>query len=855
MKKASRRYYFEQLIVFLFVACIAGLLVRSDLMKPLSNFVYDNMQPLLPVNDFSGITIVAIDDESLERIGSWPWDRKTHADLIQQFDKYKSKAVVFDLIFAEKDEVRPESDAALMRALDQHGSVFLPVHLMTDNFGNPHETMPYNFFAQTSAGMGHVNARLEEDGIVRGVYMRTGIGQPSWEHISLALYDHISPRRIKSFRMRSETPSDELTIEQRYYRMIPFADASEHSKVISAADVLEDNIDAEDLKDQIVFVGATASSLGDMLPTPMKQSRGRMTGVEMNANVFASLKNKTLITPMPLFWQWVLAVTLTLITTLLFPRIAPKWAIPLVVLMLATTLLLSFALLTWKQIWFQTGSAITSIIIIYPLWTWRRLEYSLRHVTNTLKWLTVHDELNQRLIQPTPLDKILPLLQQILPITSWQLVGRESKTPLASSTSDGPTEFTHQYPFICLEDELELQVNWSEGHPEAAEEQWLRSALKRCNDTIEAPYQSWDLLEEQINRVHVQEQQQQALTQFFEVSLAQLREGIVITDATGQLLFINQQAEKWLQIPAKNMQEFDITAVTGHLVLPTEGDNWPELIARTISSGRVQLECRTDSGIDIYLDLFRLDAGERVGEILILTLKDISDVKQAMHSKNEMLDFMSHDLRSPMISLLALADRHKNSPEPTIKELTAYTKTYAQRSLNIAEQFLQLARAESTDAVDFAPVDMLAIAESAIEQTVLRAESKQQEIKFDYTNDDVWVNGHFELLMRALENLLSNAVKYSGNNTCITVSLQCNDAAVICSVSDQGQGIEEEFLADLFKSYTRSKQQKDSKIKGAGLGLRFVQVVMQRHNGSVEVDSALDEGSRFTLTLPKIEME
>src|SRR5699024_997836 len=106
-------------------------------------------------------------------------------------------------------------------------------------------------------------------------------------------------------------------------------------------------------------------------------------------------------------------------------------------------------------------------------------------------------------------------------------------------------------------------------------------------------------------------------------------------------------------------------------------------------------------------------------------------------------------------------------------------------------------RAESTDVVDFAPVDMLAIAESAIEQTVLRAESKQQEIKFDYTNDDVWVNGHFELLMRALENLLSNAVKYSGNNTCITVSLQCNDAAVICSVSDQGQGIEEEFLADL----------------------------------------------------------
>src|SRR5699024_9745681 len=145
--------------------------------------------------------------------------------------------------------------------------------------------------------------------------------------------------------------------------------------------------------------------------------------------------------------------------------------------------------------------------------------------------------------------------------------------------------------------------------------------------------------------------------------------------------------------------------------------------------------------------------------------------------------------------------------------------------------------------------------EHANNHTRNRKQQKQKQIHFDYAlEDNVLVNGHYELLVRAVENLLSNAIKYSPENTQITVTLACQNKQVICSVEDQGQGIAPEFIDHLFERFSRASIDSHSGTHGAGLGLRFVQVVAQRHQGSINVESKVGQGSRFEIALASIEM-
>ena len=78
--------------------------------------------------------------------------------------------------------------------------------------------------------------------------------------------------------------------------------------------------------------------------------------------------------------------------------------------------------------------------------------------------------------------------------------------------------------------------------------------------------------------------------------------------------------------------------------------------------------------------------------------------------------------------------------------------------------------------------------------------------------------------------------------------------AVICEVRDRGVGIPPEFQERLFQRFSRASTSGGARTRGAGMGLRFVKVVTERHGGDIQVESVVNEGSRFTLSLPRIEI-
>jgi signal transduction histidine kinase len=86
----------------------------------------------------------------------------------------------------------------------------------------------------------------------------------------------------------------------------------------------------------------------------------------------------------------------------------------------------------------------------------------------------------------------------------------------------------------------------------------------------------------------------------------------------------------------------------------------------------------------------------------------------------------------------------------------------------------------------------------------------------------------------------------------VDVRLYVEDNWVCCEVRDRGRGIAPELVGRVFDGYTRAVGREASTIRGVGLGLRFVKVVAERHNGDVVVESRPGEGSRFTLRLPQL---
>ena len=102
----------------------------------------------------------------------------------------------------------------------------------------------------------------------------------------------------------------------------------------------------------------------------------------------------------------------------------------------------------------------------------------------------------------------------------------------------------------------------------------------------------------------------------------------------------------------------------------------------------------------------------------------------------------------------------------------------------------------------------------------------------------------------ACYNLLTNAVKYSPAQTAISVRAYTEGGRVFVSVEDQGYGMDEKDLQNIFRRFYRSKRAKDSGEAGVGVGLALVEEIVIQHGGTIQVESEVGRGSCFTISLP-----
>jgi signal transduction histidine kinase len=237
----------------------------------------------------------------------------------------------------------------------------------------------------------------------------------------------------------------------------------------------------------------------------------------------------------------------------------------------------------------------------------------------------------------------------------------------------------------------------------------------------------------------------------------------------------------------------------------------------------------------------------------IVTFTDITSLKLAQQHREELLRFVSHDMRSPLASILAVIELRKEArPSATDDARFAEISNYAQHTISLAEEFLRIVYASATSEDEFIELDIGGTIDAALELVRPQAQERQIELQWLGANYAP-VRGSHNLLVRMFANLLSNAVKFSPRNSIVRLALSTNANGFSVTIDDEGHGISAAFsnTDQFFKPYSAMQRNAGfEKNKGIGLGLAFVKVVVQKHGGSIQL-LPIASGTRAQVELPR----
>lgn len=214
-------------------------------------------------------------------------------------------------------------------------------------------------------------------------------------------------------------------------------------------------------------------------------------------------------------------------------------------------------------------------------------------------------------------------------------------------------------------------------------------------------------------------------------------------------------------------------------------------------------------------------------------------------------DSMVHELRNPIQSALALSSLVKqNNCDRSISPLVTRLTSNLNNITLLVDEIAQNAFSESLQTTgDLENGNLNEIIKQVVEMYDLSQINKKVSYQFDF--NPLASNCRFDHLHlpSAIRNLISNAIKYSGREVTVMISTKVMNKTLAISVADNGIGIDRNDLSHIFDKFYRGAT---SHAKGFGLGLSYVSWVAKIHNGSVSVNSQINQGSTFTIQIPYI---
>jgi two-component system phosphate regulon sensor histidine kinase PhoR len=237
------------------------------------------------------------------------------------------------------------------------------------------------------------------------------------------------------------------------------------------------------------------------------------------------------------------------------------------------------------------------------------------------------------------------------------------------------------------------------------------------------------------------------------------------------------------------------------------------------------------------------------------TISTIFKQKKLSEIKNDFISNMTHEFKTPISTIsLACEVLSDKSIEKSPERMNKYVKMIGDENKRLSllvENILQTAILDKGQLkLKVQSIDIHNLIEQTITNIKLQVENKEGEISTDLKAANAVINGDRVHITNIVFNLIDNALKYSGDHPVIKISTRNDSEGVFISVEDNGIGISKENQKRIFDTMYRVPTGNIHNVKGFGLGLSYVKAVVEKHGGSINVESELGKGSTFTVYLP-----
>lgn len=235
----------------------------------------------------------------------------------------------------------------------------------------------------------------------------------------------------------------------------------------------------------------------------------------------------------------------------------------------------------------------------------------------------------------------------------------------------------------------------------------------------------------------------------------------------------------------------------------------------------------------------------------VIVMRDVTSFKELDRLRTEWVASVSHDLKGPMATVQLSAD---------LIEMAGPLNQMQQRKLQAVADAIERMRSLVTGVLDLARLEagptfrnevvcLSEVLRSVNEELRPLAEARAQALTLIIPNELPPVSGDKQLLTRACANLVHNALKYTPPQGWVRLSATVDGAMVVVKVADDGPGIPLELQSRLFEPFFRGTRA-TSQIEGTGLGLSIVKSIIEKHRGTINVESSLGAGAVFSFRIP-----
>ena len=724
----EKKFALEWCVTAAITALILALFISWPFFDSIGNLFYDRIETASKIKPSDEVVVVAIDDKTISALGGWPLSRTHYTQFLKKLADSKNwpKSIAFDVLFLDDTS----ADIELAYQMARH-HIVLPVELRYQaNTHTKQAVLPVLPIQAVNPRYGHIEINYDGDGVIRGAQLYSS-GVP---HFSLVL------------------SGKDIPVSAQDYKRFPMVSEEHDFRTVSLSDVLSEDFPTESLKDKYLLVGATAPSLGDRYPTLYSGPQGSGSpGVEIHASLLNAILNGDLIEQAPHWLVNVLSFLCLFVVLIGLLVLSPGAEIAVTVSSMVLMLVLSYALLKLANVWLNPLPAVVVILLVKPVWAWRRMEMISHFMQEKTEDLHHFDDDDHNLTPDAPL--------------------KSSRSSFVQYT------------------------------------QMLSEAIQSANERLN----------------------------FLALVITEIPEAVLIADEHGRIMRHNQKMGAIFD--ARNLKKGNlISSLFSHLKV-FSSEKISELLERPYSEERFAAVDKNGSLREFRMRVLPLPISKD-SHWRLMMMVDITDLVNLQKQRDRTLAILTHDMRTPVASILAVCRSEDVSPQGQ-QEQVANIRKHSHFLLSMMDDFILSIRAES-DTYRMEETLIETLLDEAIYQVRELMQSREMSIVYAPA-DPVFLEVDARLMTRVIVNLLGNAIRYGAFASEVQVFTQ-----VIKNKA--GESMVALTIRNLVGGQVAGNAQSPEN-KGFGMGLEFIQTVINKHQGNFKQAISREEGTQASVQI------